>query len=704
MKKHILKLPFFLSACIFMSSLSQINTYADRPVLSYADLGDVKTGGKTLIYDGLKYRITKDAGIVSLGEVSVSLNTDLSVQNLVIPDIITIDSGTYLVTEISDYAFYANDNIKTIEIGKYIKEIAPTALTQTSGLESVYVNEENKNLSCLDGVLFDKTKTKLLKYPQSKSDNYYEPPSTLEEIGAYAFFDSVNLKEVNINSPLKKIGDYAFTGASSLYSISIGASVSEIGKYAFANTALKTISLSSELSELGEGVFASSELTNIELPSSVEKIPYAAFYNNENLYSVKHSAKYIDAFAFSRTGLSSVVIPQNVIEVENSAFSECLKLESVKFNDFTEKIGNKVFYGCSSLKTVRLSNGLKTLGNSVFDECNKLEAINISASNKYYASDNGILYTGGKKKLIKYPPSNPDTFFEIPVSVTEIEEGAFSDCRYLDEFKLEHTNGEFEVEDGILFDETKSVLIQYPLGKTLDTYTVPDSVRKIGTKAFKGALISGYINISYNVSEIGEYAFDNCPGLEAIYTNNTNRHYTSEDGVLYNIDKTELIKYPNKKADKFVVPNTVRIIKKGAFKDSPIKFAVLGDNVEKIEESAFENSKLETIEFNENLKKIYTRAFAKTPLKTINLPKTVDNIGSYTFEDCQFLSDITLNSQKVPYFGSNFIDGCYSLQNIYVEYNLKQEYTSAILNTGVENVHNLLKTHKTVVNKDVENV
>ncbi len=704
MKRHILKLPFFLSACIFMSSLSSISTYADRPVLSYADLGNVQTGGKTLIYDGLKYKITKDAGIVSLGEVSVSINTDLSTQNLVIPDVITIDSGTYLVTEISDYAFYSNDNIKSIELGKYIKEVAPTALTQTSKLENIYVKDENKNLSCLDGVLFDKAKTKLLKYPQSKSDNYYEPPSTLEEIGAYSFFDSVNLKEVNINSPLKKIGDYAFTGALSLSSVSIGTTVSEIGKYAFANTALKTIALSSELNELGEGVFASSELTNIELPSSIERIPYAAFYNNENLYSVKHSAKYIDAFAFARTGLSSVIIPQNVIEVGNSAFSECLKLESVKFNDFTEKIGNKVFYGCSMLKTVRLSSGLKTLGNSVFDECNRLEAINIGASNKYYASDNGILYTGGKKKLIKYPPANPDTFFEIPVSVTEIEEGAFSDCRYLDEFRLEHTNGEFEIEDGILFNDTKSVLIQYPLGKTLDTYTVPDSVRKIGTKAFKGALISGYINISYNVSEIGEYAFDNCSGLEAIYANNTNRHYISEDGVLYNIDKTELIKYPNKKTEKFVVPDSVKTIKKGAFKNASVKFVVLGDNVEKIEESAFENSKLETIQFNENLNKIYTRAFAKTPLKTVDLPKTVDNIGSYAFEDCQFLSDITLNSQEVPYLGSNFLDGCDSLESINVEYNLKQKYTSAVLNTGVENVHNLLKTYKIVVNKDVENV
>jgi hypothetical protein len=110
-------------------------------------------------------------------------------------------------------------------------------------------------------------------------------------------------------------------------------------------------------------------------------------------------------------------------------------------------------------------------------------------------------------------------------------------------------------------------LIQYPIGKTVVSFTIPDSVTTIGVYAFSGCSgLTGALTIGNSVTTIGVYAFSGCSGLTAINVDTANTAYSSIDGVLYNKAKTELIQYPiGKTVVSFTIPDSVTTIGYQAF-------------------------------------------------------------------------------------------------------------------------------------------
>lgn len=79
-------------------------------------------------------------------------------------------------------------------------------------------------------------------------------------------------------------------------------------------------------------------------------------------------------------------------------------------------------------------------------------------------------------------------------------------------------------------------------------------------------LHSKKINISQYVEEIGSNPFFRCSSLAEISVDADNKYFCSNDGVLFNKDKTVLLVYPEgKKSDKYVVPESVKSISYDAF-------------------------------------------------------------------------------------------------------------------------------------------
>ena len=88
-----------------------------------------------------------------------------------------------------------------------------------------------------------------------------------------------------------------------------------------------------------------------------------------------------------------------------------------------------------------------------------------------------------------------------------------------------------------------------------------DSVRTIADGAFYNALCLVEVNIPAGVESIGKGAFSSCYSLVSIAVDDANQYYSVEDSVLYNKNKTVLVKYPEKKADlTFAVPDSVERI------------------------------------------------------------------------------------------------------------------------------------------------
>jgi hypothetical protein len=81
------------------------------------------------------------------------------------------------------------------------------------------VNTQNQNYSSVDGVLFDKNITSLIKYPQAKQETNYTIPSSVTAIGREAFYKCRYLTSVIIPSNVRIIWGYAFVECRRLTSI-----------------------------------------------------------------------------------------------------------------------------------------------------------------------------------------------------------------------------------------------------------------------------------------------------------------------------------------------------------------------------------------------------------------------------------------------------------------------------------------------------
>ncbi len=164
------------------------------------------------------------------------------------------------------------------------------------------------------------------------------------------------------------------------------------------------------------------------------------------------------------------------------------------------------------------------------------------------------------------------TSVTIPASVTSIGEGAFSGCHHLTSITVHPANPAYASSaDGILFDKSKTTLIQFPACKS-GSYMIPAGVTSIGTRAFSGnegitGATTGLtsVTIPASVTSIGEGALAGCDGLTSITVHPANPAYSSADGILFDKSKTTLIQFPTCKSGAYTIPSSATSIGTRAF-------------------------------------------------------------------------------------------------------------------------------------------
>ncbi len=125
-----------------------------------------------------------------------------------------------------------------------------------------------------------------------------------------------------------------------------------------------------------------------------------------------------------------------------------------------------------------------------------------------------VLYNKAGTVLICYPGGKSGGF-TIPDSVTSIAGYAFWQCSGLTSIVVDASNTGYSSQDGVLYNKAKTVLIQYPGGKS-GGFTIPDSVTSIGDGAFGGCTGLTSVTIPDSVTSIGDYAFYHCSGLTSV--------------------------------------------------------------------------------------------------------------------------------------------------------------------------------------------
>lgn len=219
------------------------------------------------------------------------------------------------------------------------------------------------------------------------------------------------------------------------------------------------------------------------------------------------------------TGTANAVsVPNGVKTIGAEAFSENISLSSISFPSGLETIENGAFSGCTQLRRLVIPEGCTTIENGAFADCDKLE------------------------------------YISIPASLSELGTSVFAGCDRLKSVDLAAGNPNFICDDGVLYNNKKSIIYQVLSGRTNSVYNMPDSVEEIKKYAFWGCLNLKNVNVSSNLKEIGDYAFSNASALESI-----------------------------------VLPYSVRAIRQKAFEDCRhLKDVTIPVSVTQIDETAFD--------------------------------------------------------------------------------------------------------------------
>ena len=421
--------------------------------------------------------------------------------------------------------------------------------------------------------------------------------------------------------PVTNIGYNAFNGCYSLTSITIPDSVTSIGDSAFSQCgSLTSITIPDSVTSIGDFAFNECySLTTITIPDSVTSIGVGAF----SLCG----------------GLTSVVIGDGVTSIGSNAFQHCTGLASITIPDSVISIGAYAFYCCINLTTITIPDSVTSIGDGAFQEC-YLTSINVGENNRYYSSDNGVLFNEDKTALIQYPVCKNELEYVIPNSVTCISDSAFYNCVSLATIAIPDSvtsigssafyntgyyNNSSNWENGVLYignhliraetsitgdyvikNGTKTIADSaFVSCRSLTSITIPDSVISIGAYAFYYCINLTSITIPDSVTSIGKGAFQECY-LTEINVDENNRYYSSDNGVLFNEAKTTLIQYPaGKNEAEYVIPNSVTSI---------------GD-----------------------------MAFYNCALTSITIPNSVTSIGDGTFYGCSHLNDVYYGSTQADW-------------------------------------------------------
>ena len=184
------------------------------------------------------------------------------------------------VTSIGHSAFDGCRGLTSITIPNSVTSIGDWAFEHCTGLTSINVASGNNYYSDNNGVLFNKKKTELIRYPEGKSQTSYTIPNSVTSIGVGAFFDCTGLTSITIPNSVTSIGDGAFEWCTGLTSITIPNSVTSIRDRAFDGcTGLTSITLGNSVTSIGyEAFYKCTGLTSITIPNSVTSIGRGAFY------------------------------------------------------------------------------------------------------------------------------------------------------------------------------------------------------------------------------------------------------------------------------------------------------------------------------------------------------------------------------------------------------------------------------------------
>jgi hypothetical protein len=317
---------------------------------------------------------------------------------------------------------------------------------------------------------------------------------------------------------------------------------------------------------------------------------------------------------FQSSAIVSVTIPEGVQRI-GSAFRDCYSFTTISLPNSLRIIGDYAFYLCGSLTNVTIPAGVITIGRQAFYNCGSLTSVT------------------------------------IPASVTYIGENAFNYCDKLTSITADGNNPYYTSQDGILYNKVKTVIVAVPQG------------------------ISGRVNIPASVTVIENNAFNNCGSLTGILVDSNNPNYASQDGILYNKEKTWVVTIPRGISGSVTIPAGITSIGSSAFYGrTGLAGITIPESVTSIGSSAFSGctsltsinvaannpnfTSVDGVLFNKERTTLIAYPMSKG--RSYTIPAGVTSIGASAFSGCTGLTNVTIPA-GVTSIGVNAFYGCTGL-------------------------------------------
>lgn len=625
------------------------------------------------------------SGCTSLSEISFEEGTDTiqdglfagtSIQEIIIPETVT-EIGVHAFSNCSElksvvlpeglvsirnYAFYNCGQIRELSIPETVMDIGAGVFENCVMLSSVYIPAAL----------------------QSANLSYHVSSHRGEGI----FNGCTRLKHVTFGDGITYIPEGLFAGCG-IEEIVLPDSVTGIGAYAFSGCeALTSVSLPANLTAVEESGFSYCDgLQNLSLPEKTSKIGAYAFYHCSDLKEIVmegDALTEIGAYGFAyNTALESFALPEGIVTIEEYTFYHCSSLKEIRIDAVTS-IGERAFSGCSSLTLLILPECLASISLMAFENCTGLTELTVPSSfgeiTLAYSSGLGvfdgctaltdIIFEEGITKI-------PNGAFagsgireiEIPETVTEIGEYAFSNC------------------------------------ETLRNIQLPENLEIIGDRAFQNCSILKRLSLPSALTYLGSYAFQYCYDLTDVeipagigtIQSYTFRNCTSLQTVKIAESVTAINAYAFSGCNslkKISVPETVTSIAENAFRDVICESAGPAGGgydyefawKDAIPENAFRDiASITSVVIPEGITSIGRYAFSRSGVKKIELPDSVTEADEYCFYDCDNLTDVIWSSSAstIPY---RCFYSCSSLAHITIPEGVISIGSYAFRDTGLESL------------------
>ena len=564
----------------------------------------------------------------------------------------------------SDFEFYESTGTITKYIGNEKNVTVPSQINGVavkeisySAFEGEYDNDSKEYVSNIETIIIE---------------------NGIETIGEYAFQNCVNLESIEIPESVTYIGHDALTNCSSLKSINVNEN----------NKNYKSI----------DGVlFGKTDDTN-DAESFNRLIKYPDLKRGSE-YSIPDNITEIDDFAFENCiKIKRLVFPESIVRIEGNSIGIWNGLEEYYVPN--DRVRNLVF-GLGHIKNNQILIGqpgnaeedsksdfiyyIKNLGRE-FDEngdCTIIRGIVIDGYSGNKADIEipdeieGIEVIGVVIESVSEYGENKVESIKIPETVKDVR---CYNTRNLKKIVVDKSNSNYSSIDGVLFDKNGTTLIHYPSGKEDETYTVPEGTIEISRRAFSNCKNLKELNVSKNVKDIENAFAMSCQNLESINVDEENEHYLSEDGILFNKNKDILIKYPAKKEDAdYNIPEGVIEIGAYAFRgNNNLVNITLHKDVSDVGYSAFAGcDKLENIhvddsnEYFKDMDGVLIDSEEKTLIQcpngkinnTYKIPENIEVLGAGCFSDSDNLISIVI-PENVTTIGDNAFSDCFNLKNV----------------------------------------